>query len=592
MSQTGFLVRGVLVLAGLGLLVGNHHTPAHADPPDRVPGRLLVRFRADVDEGRKNGLENAVGARKVGELPGLGIHVLQLPPNASEVAMAHAFGQQDEVEFAEPDAICPVQDVTPNDPLFSGSEWHLKKISCPTAWATNTGSSGITVAVLDTGVNANHPDLAPRIVPGWNVYNNTADTSDVYGHGTEVAGTIGACTNNGTGVAAVTWNCRIMPIRISATDGSATYSAMAAGLTWAADHGARVANISYMASTSAAVTSAAQYFQSKGGVVTSSAGNYATFDSSADNPYILTVSATDSNDSLYSWSNTGNNVDLAAPGSVYTTTADGNYGSAAGTSFSAPIVAGVAALVISQNPNLTGQQVQDVLKQGADDLGTVGWDPQYGWGRVNAAKALALAGGGGSLAAPPAAPIVDTTPPVVSFASPASGAVVANTMSVQVSASDNLAVASVSLSVDGVSLGTDSAAPYSFSWPTLNYANGAHTLTAQAVDTSGNIATATLSVTVNNVPDTTAPTVSIVSPAGGTSLNGNVTVQASASDNVGVVRVELYVDGKLQAADASAPWTFSLNTKKLGSGSHSLQCKAYDAAGNVGSSALVTVTTR
>lgn len=592
MSQRGFLARGALVLAGLGLLVGNRHNPAHADPPDRVPGRLLVRFRADVDEDRKNGLEAAAGARKVGELSGLGIHVLQLPPNASEEATAHAFGQKDEVEFAEPDAICPVQDVTPNDPLFSSSEWHLKKISCPAAWSTNPGSSGITVAVLDTGVNSSHPDLAPRIVPGWNVYDNNNNTGDVYGHGTEVAGTIGACTNNGTGVAAVTWNCRIMPVRISATDGSATYSAMAAGLTWAADHGARVANISYIASTSATVTSAAQYFQSKGGVVTSSSGNYATFDSSADNPYILTVSATDGNDQLYSWSNTGNNVDLAAPGSVYTTTADGNYASAAGTSFSAPIVAGVAALVLSQNPNLTAQQVQDVLKQGADDLGTVGWDPQYGYGRVNAAKALSLAGGGGSLSAPPAAPTVDTTPPVVSFTSPGSGATVANTVSVQVSAVDDTGVASVSLSVDGVSLGTDSSAPYNFSWATLNYANGMHTLTAKAVDTSGNIATASLSVAVNNVADTTAPTVSIVSPAGGSSLNGNVSVQASASDNVGVIRVELYADGKLQAADASGPWSFSLNAKKLGSGAHTLQCKAYDAAGNVGSSAVVTVSTR
>lgn len=589
MSQTGFLARGALVLAGLGMLVGNHHTAARAAAPDRVPGRLLVRFRSDVAEERKNGLEAAAGARKVGELDQLGVHILQLPPGASEVAMARAFGQQAEVEFAEPDAICPVQDVTPNDPMFSSQEWHLKKIYCPAAWSTNVGSSAITVAVLDTGVYSGHPDLSARIVPGWNVYDNTADTSDVYGHGTEVAGTIGACTNNASGVAAVTWNCRIMPIRISAQDGSATYSAMAAGLTWAADHGARVANISYIASTSYAVTTAAQYFQSKGGVVTSSAGNYATFDTSADNPYVLTVSATDSSDSLYSWSNTGNNVDLAAPGSVYTTTSSGGYSGASGTSFSAPIVAGVAALVLSQNPNLTAQQVQDVLKQGADDLGTAGWDPQFGYGRVNAARALSLAGGGVTAPAPPT---VDTTPPVVSFSSPANGATVANTVSVQLSAADDVSVASVSLSVDGASLGTVTTAPYTFSWATASYANGTHTLTAKAVDTSGNTASASVSVTVSNVPDTTAPTVSIVSPSGGSTVNGNVSVQANASDYVGVVRVELYVDGKLQAADATAPWTFSVNAKKLGSGAHTFQCKAYDAAGNVGSSAVVTVSTR
>jgi subtilisin family serine protease len=148
-----------------------------------------------------------------------------------------------------------------------------------------------------------------------------------------------------------------MPIRVSDSTGSASYSNLAAGLNWAADHGARVANISYIVSGSATVTSAAQYMQSRGGVTVSSAGNYSTFDSSADNPYILTVTATDPNDVLYSWSNTGNNVDLAAPGCVYTTNNSGGYSSGCGTSFSAPIVAGVAALVQSVNPGLTPSQL-------------------------------------------------------------------------------------------------------------------------------------------------------------------------------------------------------------------------------------------
>ena len=134
---------------------------------------------------------------------------------------------------------------------------------------------------------------------------------------------------------------------------------MASGLTWAADHGARVANLSYRASTSSTVASAAQYFQNRGGVVTVAAGNEAVFEPAPDNPYMLTVSGSNPDDLLYAWSNTGNNVDLAAPGSAYSTTRGGGYSAVSGTSIAAPIVAGVAALVLSNNPNLTGEEGQD-----------------------------------------------------------------------------------------------------------------------------------------------------------------------------------------------------------------------------------------
>src|SRR5262249_39076456 len=134
--------------------------------------------------------------------------------------------------------------------------------------------------------------------------------------------------------------------------------------------------------------------QSKGGVLAVAGGNYATFDSAPDNPNMLVGSATDQNDVLATWSNTGNNVDLSAPGvNISTTTNGGAYGAGSGTSFSAPIVAGVAALVFSVNPALTPAQVTSVLEQSADDLGSPGWDPSYGWGRVNAARAVSMAGG-------------------------------------------------------------------------------------------------------------------------------------------------------------------------------------------------------
>jgi len=566
-------------LAALSMLVAGGAGSVWAQAPTRVPGRLLVKFRAGTSPDSARGVLAAFRVREDREIPQTGVKVLSLPPNASETALESAFRGRSEVEFAEVDRILPPDSVTPNDPLYSG-QWHLPRVAAPDAWSVTAGTSGITIAILDTGVDGSHPDLVSKMVPGWNIYDNNSDTRDVYGHGTKVAGTAAAFGNNGTGVASLAWYCLIMPVRISAPNGYASYSDIASGLTWAADHGARVANISYMVTTSSTVTAAAKYFHGRGGVVSSSAGNYGTFDSKSDNPYILTISGTDQNDTLYSWSNTGNNVDLAAPGCVgSTTTAGGGYSSACGTSFSAPIVAGVAALVLSRTPTLSPAQVTDVLRQSADDRGAAGWDPVYGFGRVNAARAVG-AGGGGS----------DTEAPSVTITAPANGAAVSGQVPVNVTAGDNVGVASVSLYVDGALYGTDSVSPYGFAWDSARYASGSHTLEARAVDAAGNSASSWVSVAASNADaDTVAPTVLITSPSNGSTVSGNISITCAASDNKGVVRVELYIDGMLTSASASAPFTMKWNTRKASPGAHLLQEKAYDAAGNVGVSPAVTV---
>jgi hypothetical protein len=553
-----------------------------------VPGRILLKFRAGTSEAHARGLLASYGARTANRIPGLDVHVVELPPTAIEEHFIQSFRGFPEVEFAELDRLVEPAQMTPNDPWYVNTEWHLRRIDAPTAWTTSTGSSSIVIAILDTGVNGNHEDLSSKMVAGWNSYDNNANASDVNGHGTLVAGTAAASSNNAMGVASVAWGCKIMPVRISAPDGTASYSSVANGLTWAANHGARVANVSYMMTESSTVSSAASFFQSKGGVVTMSAGNYGTFHSASDNPYVLTVSATDYYDVLYSWSDTGNNVDLAAPGYVYTTSMAGGYTNASGTSFSAPIVAGVAALVMSANPGLTGPQVQDIIKRAADDFGSPGWDSSYGWGRVNAARAVSAAGGG--------TVTPDSTPPTVGIASPAAGATVSGTVSVSVSAGDNVGVASVNLNVDGVSVGTATASPYSFSWNSTTVGDGTHTLTATARDAAGNTGTsAALTVNVNNAPppgDTAAPTVSIASPANGATVSGVASVAVGVTDNVGVVKVDLYVDGQLTATSNTSPFTTKWNTKKATKGAHALQCRAYDAAGNAALSQTVTVYSR
>lgn len=553
-------------------------------PTQFVEGRVLVKFRDDILPDHARNLVAALGARDAGEINGLGVRILDLPDEADETGFAQAMAQRPEVEFAELDRILLPDEVVPDDPWYI-DQWHLKKINAPTAWSTTSGNANVIVAVLDSGVDGTHPDLAPKMVPGWNVYSKNSTTNDTGGHGTTVAGTVAAASNNGIGVASVAWGCKIMPVRIIDSSGYTSTSLVADGLTWAADHGARVANISFSPIVdSSTVTSAAKYFQSKGGVVTSSAGNLGNFVSTPENPYILTVGATDTNDVLASFSSSGNAVDLSAPGVlIRTTSLGGGYQSVAGTSFSAPIVAGVAALVMSANPSLSPAKIQDVLKQSADDLGAAGWDPSYGSGRVNAARALVLAGG---------APVVDSSAPTLNMDSPFGGSVLSGVVSVGVSASDNVGVALVALSIDGDSRGTDTSSPYTFQWDTTSAINGLHTLIATASDAAGNSASYSITVNVNNSPvpmDTTPPTETITSPSEGTKVYSNVSISVNATDNVVVVRNELYVDGVLEASSTASPFTTKWNTRKAKAGSHVLQCKAYDAAGNIGLSQTVTV---
>jgi hypothetical protein len=183
----------------------------------------------------------------------------------------------------------------------------------------------------------------------------------------------------------------------------------------------------------------------------------------------------------------------------------------------------------------------------------------------------------------------DVTPPTVSLISPAANSTVSSIVTLQVSATDNIGVASVSATVDDGPLGTAQAAPYSFSWDTRNSANGSHVLAVRAQDAAGNVGTSSITVNVNNLGDVSAPVIVIVSPSNGGAVSGNVSVGVNCSDNIGVRRVELYVDGLLSATSTSAPFGTRWNSRRASAGPHTLRCRAYDAAGNTGDSAVITV---
>lgn len=357
-----------------------------------LPDELLVGFDASLSGVEAQDAYVSAGAEAVERIRQLRVHRIRVSPSllqASQSALAGSPG----VRFVERhELFAPT--MVPDDGSYA-SEWHLQKIGAPAAWDVAAGAADVIIAILDSGVDPHHPDLAAKLVPGYNFWDNNTNTADVYGHGTAVAGTAAAIGNNGIGVAGVAWQSRIMPIRVTSTTGYASTSAVANGLTWAVDHGARVMNVSFGGvAASSTITQAAKYVAGKGGVVVAAAGNCGCVDSTADNPYIISVSATDQRDALASWSSSGNYVDVAAPGvGILTTYNGGGYGSASGTSFSSPITAGVVALMASASPALTPPDIERLLKANADDLGTGGWDASFGFGRINAFRAVAAAAG-------------------------------------------------------------------------------------------------------------------------------------------------------------------------------------------------------
>ncbi len=548
-----------------------------ADSGAVVPGRILVMPRAGISEDALAEIAKAHGAGASRRIGSHGLRLLELPAG-SEAATAERLARHPHIKFAEVDRRVRHELVT-NDP-YLGSEWHLQKIGANTAWDSSLGS-GVTIAILDTGVDASHPDLAGALVPGWNVYDGNSNTADVYGHGTKVAGAAAAAANNGQGVAGVAGGARIMPIRVSDATGSATYSAIAQGLSWAADHGAKVANISYVAAGSAAVISAAQYMKSKGGLVTTSAGNYGTDAGIASTTSMIVVSATDGNDALAGWSSFGAFVSISAPGvGIYSTVAGGGYGSVSGTSFSAPITAGVVALMLSAKPALPNTTVESLLYSTATDLGNAGRDAYFGYGRVNASAAVAAAL---NLAA-----TVDTVAPTAAIASPAGGTAVSGLVTIDAVASDNVGVARVELWVDGALVTSDPGAPYGFTWDSRKTGNGSHSLVVRAYDAAGNAANSTaVTVSVANtvLADTEPPAVQIVSPSDSTVVSGTKQISVSASDNSGAAGIKqtLFIDGKRVASATGSTLNYSWNTRKAASGNHTLKAVAQDAAGNTAS---------
>ena len=384
-----------------------------------VPGEVLVKFKPVLSHQAIKETIAYYGASELIAIPKINVYKLGIPSCYTVEEMVKRLQVDSDIEYAHPNYIYHLCEI-PNDPYF-GLQWGLHNtgqtggisnsdIDAPEAWERENGDASIIIAILDTGVDLNHPDLKNKLVAGYDFINNDVSPQDDRGHGTHVAGIAAAEANNGIGIAGVSWKSKIMPVKIGDANGSFPLDAIIAGLVYATDNGARIINMSFGGwwyEDTPAERDAIQYAYRNGVVLVAAAGNenwpipfswygwdYRVYPAAYWE--CLSVAATDNTDGRASFSNYGD-VDVAAPGvDVLSLRAEGTdmYGDgthvvgdkyylASGTSMAAPFVAGMAALILSDKPWLTVEEVMYKIRYSAKTTGG-----QVGYGRINAANAV------------------------------------------------------------------------------------------------------------------------------------------------------------------------------------------------------------
>jgi subtilisin family serine protease len=371
--------------------------PVASATPRFVDDLLLVRFRPGTSPQERQAALADAGVTAIRTIGGLGVTVVQMPPERREAALARLDSSR-VVAHVERDAVLERLDTTPDDTDWP-AQWGLRQIDLPAAWDRTRGSSGVVVAVLDTGVDGDLPDLRDAVVPGYNAVSPLAPPADDNGHGTSVAGVVAARTNNGQGIAGICWTCSVLSIKVLGADGTGDTALVAAGIVHAADAGARVISMSLGGPADDQTLDAAVAFAlSKGAIVVAAAGNNgaSTPFYPAAIPGVVSVAATDTTDHLYSWSNFGSWVQVAAPGCNPAPSAAGNYVMFCGTSSATPVVAGLLALLVSEQPGADRDTVVGALERTAVPIGD-----SVRSGRIDADAALAALATPSSEAAPP-----------------------------------------------------------------------------------------------------------------------------------------------------------------------------------------------
>lgn len=394
-------VVSLLLLGGVGAAHAQPVAPFVPEPGVReLTGQMIVRpHQAGTLIGRgitgprirqfQQRAFDMIRPHVIRSVPETGEFIVRVPRGMTEGSFHQQLIRSDRFEYANPDwRVFPAQ--TPNDPRY-GQQWHHPVIASPVAWAFATGNRTI-IAVVDTGVRLDHEDL--DLVPGYNSVDRLAQANgglveDINGHGTHVAGCAAALGNNGLGVSGVGWDMRVMPIRASnSPGGGAMTSDLQDGSRWAAVNGARVVSVSYSGIDGFGNATGA-FIKAQNALLLHAAGNDERNLDGFFFPDVVVVGATDSQDRRADFSAYGRGTHVFAPGvNILSTTWDGGYGLASGTSMAAPVANGAYALTWSVNPLLTPDEVQTILAETCDNIGP---SAIFSNGRINVGNAVLAA---------------------------------------------------------------------------------------------------------------------------------------------------------------------------------------------------------
>ena len=377
---------GVLLIAGLVVLLLGSAVAAAAEK------RVIVGFKSGVASAAQDDLIEKYGGTVIDKIEELDCKVAGVSEDKLQ-QFIEGISTEESVEYAEEDCIAYIT-YTPNDPKYP-QQWGPPCIKADDAWDCEKGSKGIKIAIVDTGVDYNHEDIAGNYVTGgYDWVNDDNDPMDDHGHGTHCAGIAAAVIDNNKGIAGIAQSS-IMAEKVLNAEGWGYYSWVASGIIHAADNDADIISMSLGGeSPSTTLERACEYAWNKGCVLVAATGNdgISSILYPAKYDTVIAVGALSDCNTRWRWSNYGPEMELIAPGvSILSTIRGNNYAKWNGTSMATPHVSGVAALVWSKTPGLTNQQVRNILKNTADDLGTPGWDKYYGYGRVDAKEYVCAA---------------------------------------------------------------------------------------------------------------------------------------------------------------------------------------------------------
>ncbi|MFN8575545.1 MAG: S8 family peptidase [Candidatus Sericytochromatia bacterium] len=408
---------------------------SNINPEETETNKRQVIIRRKLTASSAKSTVNILAQNRVKSIRSLGVEIVRVPDEISTQDYIKQLSNDPTIDYVEPNYIrkialleenysnYPKEDLktyinsnvnknmrplnsfkaTFNDPDIK-LQYGLEKINADGAWAVTKGDEKIVIAVVDTGVDLNHPDLAANLVKGYSTIKGTINENDDNGHGTHVAGIVSAIADNNIGVTGIAPKCKVMPIKVLSAKGDGNDSDIAEGIIWAVDHGAKVINLSLGgAGAGKTLENAILYAYNSNALVVAAMGNNGAnvknYPAAFKN--VVAVGASDSKNKVAPFSNFGDWISVTAPGlKIYSTlptykvelsryNLGTEYGILSGTSMAVPYVAGLAGLILSKNKNLNRAEVRKRIEQNCNDIDEKGFDDETGVGLIDASKSLA-----------------------------------------------------------------------------------------------------------------------------------------------------------------------------------------------------------